>query len=131
MVGAEAGRRNESWRRRRGKESDISAKWGHPGAPAAPPIAPPTVSDDTLHLFDGLTLDLGRGSLLRGGVPVHLRPQSYGVLVYLVGHRGRLVSKDELLEAVWEGRAVTDGALGKCIEEVREALGVEGRQYLR
>ena len=90
-----------------------------------------TGPDDKIPLFDGLTLDLARGSLLRAGVPVHLRPLSYGVLRYLAERRGRLVTKDELLDAVWEGRAVTDGALGKCVEEVREALGATGPQYLR
>ena len=92
---------------------------------------PLTGHDDKIPLFDDLTLDLARGSLLRAGVPVHLRPLSYGVLRYLAERRGRLVTKDELLDAVWEGRAVTDGALGKCVEEVREALGATGPQYLR
>ena len=39
-----------------------------------------------------------------------------------------LISKDKLIEEVWQGRAVTDGSLGKCIEEVREALGPDARQ---
>ncbi|CAN5882247.1 hypothetical protein BH18ACI4_BH18ACI4_28260 [soil metagenome] len=89
------------------------------------------VSDDTIHLYNGFTLDLARGCLTHAGEPVHLRPQSYEVLRYLVEHRGRLISKDKIIEDVWQGRAVTDGSLGKCIEEVREALSVDARQFVR
>jgi len=89
------------------------------------------VSDDTIHLYNGFTLDLARGCLTHAGEPVHLRPQSYEVLRYLVEHRGCLISKDKIIEDVWQGRAVTDGSLGKCIEEVREALGVDARQFVR
>jgi DNA-binding winged helix-turn-helix (wHTH) protein len=74
---------------------------------------------------------LARGCLLRGGEPMHLRPQSYEVLEYLTEHRERLISKDRLIEDVWRVRAVTDGSHGKCIEEVREALGAGARQYVR
>lgn len=89
------------------------------------------MSHNQIHLFEGYTLDLGRGCLLRDGEEVHLRPQSYEVLKYLADNNGRLVSKDRLIEDVWQGRAVTDGSLGKCIEEVREALGENARQYVR
>ena len=89
------------------------------------------MSEEQITLAEGLTLDLARGCLLREGAPVHLRPQAYEVLKYLAGNRGRLVGKDRLIEEVWKGRAVTDGALGKCIEEVREALGERARDYVR
>lgn len=89
------------------------------------------MSDDRIHLFEDLTLDLTRGFLLRGDELVHLRPQTYEVLKYLVENRGRLISKDKLIEDVWQGRAVTDGSLGKCIEELREALGEKALEYIR
>ena len=84
-----------------------------------------------IELFNGFTLDLARGCLSRSGQAVHLRPRTYEVLKYLVEHQGRLISKDKLIEDVWEGRAVTDGSLGKCIEELREALGPESREFIR
>ena len=87
--------------------------------------------DDKVTLFNGFTLDRVRGCLLHSGQPAHLRPQSYRVLEYLVDNAGRLISKDALIEAVWSGRAVTDGAVGKCIEELRGVFGEEGRQYLQ
>jgi TolB-like protein/DNA-binding winged helix-turn-helix (wHTH) protein/Tfp pilus assembly protein PilF len=89
------------------------------------------MSDDRIHLFADFTLDLTRGFLLRGDELVHLRPQTYEVLKYLVENRGRLISKDKLIEDVWQGRAVTDGSLGKCIEELREALGENALEYIR
>ena len=89
------------------------------------------MSNDRIHLFREFSLDLARGCLTKAGEPIHLRPQTYEVLKYLVENQGRLISKDKLIEEVWHGRAVTDGSLGKCIEEVREALGSESRNYVR
>lgn len=82
-------------------------------------------------LFDGFTLDLARGCVRRSGQPVHLRPLSYDVLKYLAENRGHLISKNKLIEEVWRGRAVTDGSLAKCIEDLRDALGPEARNLIR
>lgn len=84
-----------------------------------------------IELFDGFALDLARCCLVRAGQPVHLRPQTYDVLKYLVENQGHLINKDKLIEEVWQGRAVTDSSLVKCIEEVREALGPGSPHYLR
>lgn len=82
-------------------------------------------------LFNGFILDLARGCVVRAGEPVHLRPQVYEVLRYLVENQGHLISKDKLIEEVWKGRAVTDSSLLKCIEELRDALGAEAKEYIR
>ena len=79
----------------------------------------------------GLSLDLARGCLMRDGRPVHLRPLSYGVLKHLVENQGRLIGKEELIDRIWEGRAVTDGSIGKCVEEIRVAIGPEGPALVR
>ena len=89
------------------------------------------MSDERIHLFEDFTLDIARGCLLRAGEPVHLRPQAYEVLKYLAENNGRLVSKDRLIETVWQGRAVTDDALVQCLMEVRHALGAKGKLYVR
>lgn len=86
---------------------------------------------DRVNLFNGFAIDLARGSVTHSGQPIHLRPLTFEVLKYLAQNRGHLISKDKLIEEVWQGRAVTDGSLGKCIEEIREALGPESRQYIR
>ncbi|HEV8553540.1 MAG TPA: winged helix-turn-helix domain-containing protein, partial [Casimicrobiaceae bacterium] len=89
------------------------------------------MSDEKIHLFGEFTLDLARGCLLRAGEPIHLRPQSYEVLKYLVGNKGRLVSKDRLIEEVWCGRVVTDDSLVQCLRDVRHALGGGSGQHIR
>src|SRR5512139_2638736 len=72
-------------------------------------------------------LDLQRGTLLRGERPIPLRPKTWAVLVYLAGRPGVLVSKDELLAAVWPDVAITDETVGKSISELRVALGDDHR----
>jgi TolB-like protein/DNA-binding winged helix-turn-helix (wHTH) protein/Tfp pilus assembly protein PilF len=57
------------------------------------------------------------------GKELPLRPKSFDVLHYLACNRGRVVSKDELMQAVWPDVFVTDNSLAQCISEVREALG--------
>ena len=89
------------------------------------------MTDQKLHLFGDYVLDLTRGTLLREGQPVHLRPQAYRALKYLAENSGRLISKDQLIDEVWEGRAVTDDSLVQCLRDVRQALGEEGNRYLR
>ena len=54
---------------------------------------------------------------------IALKPKAFAVLRYLVEHPGRLVSKNELLDAVWADVAVSEGVLKFCIREVRKALG--------
>ena len=73
--------------------------------------------------FDAFTLDLSRCVLLRGDAEVPLRPKPFDMLCYLAANPGRLLAKEELLEAVWPGATVSDDALVKCIGQVREALG--------
>ena len=82
--------------------------------------------------FDGFTLDLARGCLLGGDQQeIKLRPKSFMTLKYLVENNGRLVGKDELIEAVWPDTAVTDNSLVQCLKEVREALGDKAQQYIK
>jgi TolB-like protein/DNA-binding winged helix-turn-helix (wHTH) protein/Tfp pilus assembly protein PilF len=84
-----------------------------------------------IYSFDDFTLDLTSGSLRRGGRDVRLRPKAFALLKFLVENPGRLVSKDELIAAVWPGTFVTDDALLKRMKDLREALDDEGRQYIR
>src|SRR6185436_14469117 len=72
-------------------------------------------------------LDGLNATLRRAGTPVPLRPKSFDVLLYLVRHRGRLVSKDELLQAVWASVVVTENSLVQCIREARDAIGDAGQ----
>src|SRR3989475_7925473 len=84
-----------------------------------------------IHSFDEFTLDLTRGSLLRGQEEIKLRPKSFETLKYLVENNGRLISKDELIHAVWVDTAVTDDSLVKCLKDIRHALGDESQQIIK
>src|SRR6267143_4130256 len=83
------------------------------------------------HSFDVFTLDLTRGCLRRGSQEIKLRPKAFDVLSYLVKNHGRLVSKDELIKAVWPDAFVTDDSLVQCLMEVRRALGDEAQQIIK
>jgi TolB-like protein/Tfp pilus assembly protein PilF len=76
--------------------------------------------------FDDQLVDTERRELWRGGALVALEPQVFDLLVYLVQNRERLVSKDDLLEAVWGGRIVSESALTSRITAVRKAIGDDG-----
>ncbi|MFC7738670.1 winged helix-turn-helix domain-containing tetratricopeptide repeat protein [Roseomonas sp. GCM10028921] len=83
-------------------------------------------------LFAGFRLDLARGCLHGpDGGALLLRPKSFDVLRHLLEHPGRLVSREELMEAVWPEVVVTDDSITHCITEVRRALGDEGQRILR
>ena len=81
--------------------------------------------------FADFTLDLDEGSLRRGGNEVTLRPKSFAVLAYLVERHGRLVTKAELLDAIWPDAAVTDNSLAQCLLEIRRALQDDSQQIIR
>jgi DNA-binding winged helix-turn-helix (wHTH) protein len=73
--------------------------------------------------FAEFRFDLSREALWRGEEAVALTPKASAVLRCLVAERGRLVLKDELLDAVWPDTAVSDASLKVCIREIRRALG--------
>jgi DNA-binding winged helix-turn-helix (wHTH) protein/tetratricopeptide (TPR) repeat protein len=81
--------------------------------------------------FAGFTLDLGSGRLLRGTDDVQLRAKSFALLAYMVSHAGRIVSKDDLMLALWPDVIVTEDSLTRCVHEVRRALGPDGPRLMR
>jgi DNA-binding winged helix-turn-helix (wHTH) protein/pimeloyl-ACP methyl ester carboxylesterase len=89
-----------------------------------------TISPRTLW-FDRFILDLQRCALLRGHEEIRLRPKSLDVLRYLAEHAGRLVSKEELIQAIWPTVSVTDDSLVQCIREVRRALSDTPHRIIR
>lgn len=80
-----------------------------------------------IYSFDPFELDVARVELRKDGRPVALEPQVFGLLAFLVEHRDRLVSRDEIFENVWDGRVVTDSALTSRIKSARKALGDDGK----
>jgi DNA-binding winged helix-turn-helix (wHTH) protein len=76
---------------------------------------------------DGLVLDAALFELRRDGRTVPMEPQTFDVLTYLVSHRDRVVPKEELMDAVWGGRFVTEAAVTSRIKQARRAMGDDGR----
>ena len=80
-----------------------------------------------LYVFGDYELDTGTLELRRDGVPVKVEPQVFDVLVLLVRNRDRVVTKEELLDAVWGDRFVSDSALTSRMKAARKAVGDDGR----
>jgi DNA-binding winged helix-turn-helix (wHTH) protein len=78
------------------------------------------------YCFGAYVLDTLCYELQRAGASQALRPKAFAVLTYLLAHRHRVVTKQELLEQVWPGQFVEETTLASCIMEVRKALGDSG-----
>lgn len=77
--------------------------------------------------FDDITLDAGERRVVRQGAQVALSPKAHDLFVYLVRHAGRLVTKRELLDAIWPETHVEEGILTVHISSIRKALGDDSR----
>jgi TolB-like protein/DNA-binding winged helix-turn-helix (wHTH) protein len=83
-------------------------------------------------VINGVSADFGKQTLRdKSGNSFALRPQAFAVLQHLTENANRLVTKDELMRAVWRGVAVTDDSLVQCIHEIRRALGDSGQVVLK
>jgi TolB-like protein len=86
-----------------------------------------------IYAFGQFELDLATVELRAGGKVVSLEPQVFALLALLVENSERLVSKDEIIEKVWDGRVVTDAAVASRVKTARQALGDDGKsqQFIR
>ena len=80
------------------------------------------------YLFGPFRLDLHSGELLRNKTVVPLEPKVFALLSFLVANHGRLVSRQELLDAVWPEAHVTDASLSRAVAALREALNDDPRE---
>src|ERR1700688_2401350 len=76
-----------------------------------------------LYRFGEFVLDPSRRTLSRADSPVSLTPKAFDVLLFLAGNPNRLVTKEELLQAVWGDTFVEEGSLTQYISHLRKALG--------
>lgn len=81
--------------------------------------------------FGDFLLDLDTATLQRDSQPIHLRPQTYEVLLYLLNHDNQLVSKNDMIQSVWRGAAVGDDSVTQCIKEIRKALDDRAQSFIR
>jgi len=78
--------------------------------------------------FDNHILDTDRRELRRGADLVAMQPQVFDLLVHLLKHRDRVVSRDDLIALVWGGRIVSDSTLDSRINAARNAVGDNGKE---
>src|SRR4051794_15538274 len=76
--------------------------------------------------FADFEVDLSQHELRRSGESVHIEPQVFDVIVHLVRNHDRVVSKDELIDTVWNGRAISEAAFSSRINGARRVLGDNG-----
>ena len=81
--------------------------------------------------FDDYALDTRRCELRRTGTLIKLRPKVFDVLLYLIAHRDRVISRQELLEHLWPQQFVGEATLNSCIMEARQAVGDTGQTQRR
>src|SRR5262252_462051 len=80
------------------------------------------------YLFEDYAFDTDRRELQRGADVVSIAPQVFDLLDYLIRNRQRVVSKDDLINAVWNGRSVSDAALTTRLNVARSAIGDSGEE---
>jgi TolB-like protein/DNA-binding winged helix-turn-helix (wHTH) protein len=80
--------------------------------------------------FAEFEIDLSQQELRRLGEAVHIEPQVFDLIVHLVRNHDRIVSKDELIETIWNGRIISEAALSSRINGARRALGDNGNDQV-
>jgi predicted ATPase/DNA-binding winged helix-turn-helix (wHTH) protein len=90
-----------------------------------------TEKDPVRYRFAGFVLDLERGALLKANREIKLRPKVFEALRFLVVNRGRLVPKEELIQALWPEAFVTDDSLVQCMVELRRGLNDRAQEILK
>jgi len=80
------------------------------------------IANENRIAFDRFSLDLVNECLWRGREPLKIRPKAFALLHYLLQRPGQMVTKDELLNAVWPQTFVGDAVLKVTVQQVREAL---------
>lgn len=77
-------------------------------------------------LFANCAIDSEKGEVLRGGQPVPVANRVQALLYLLAENPGRVVTKDEIVERVWDGQAISDAAISTAVKEARQAVGDDG-----
>ena len=85
------------------------------------------------YVFDAFVINAAARELVVSGTPVRIEPKVLDLLIHLIELRDRVVSKDELVEAVWQGRFISDAAISSAVSAARRALGDDGHEqrYIR
>src|SRR5215510_11568639 len=79
-----------------------------------------------IYVFEEFSLDIERRELRRDAKLVQVEPQVFDLLAYLISNRQRVVSKDDLVAAIWGGRIISESAISSKVTAVRQAVGDSG-----
>src|ERR1700677_1138308 len=79
-----------------------------------------------IHAFDGYRLDTDKRELRFGDRLAPVEPQVFALLRLLIENRERVVSKDEIIERIWDGRIVSESAVSSRVKSARQAIGDSG-----
>lgn len=85
------------------------------------------------YVFDSFVIDASARELVAASVPVRVEPKVFDLLIHLIEGRDRVVSKEALVEAIWQGRFISDAAISSTVSAARRALGDDGQaqRYIR
>lgn len=83
--------------------------------------------------FADVEIELAKGEIRRAGQPVRAAPRVASLLHLLASNADRVVSKEEIIEKIWDGRAISDSAVSTSVKEARQAIGDSGdrQEYIR
>lgn len=83
--------------------------------------------------FDNYELDTEKFELRRDGEILHVEPQVFDFLQYLIEHTEKVVTREEIIENVWSGRIVSDTTISSCVKSARKILGDDGehQKYIK
>src|ERR1700759_111772 len=81
-------------------------------------------------VFDDFVFDDVRYQLTRGGTVVKADTQVLELLSYLLKNPGRVVTKEELIDEIWQGRVLGDNVISVCVAKLRKALGGAGNRCI-
>ncbi|MEM0989107.1 MAG: winged helix-turn-helix domain-containing protein [Pseudomonadota bacterium] len=76
-----------------------------------------------IHRIGDIEIDTHKMAVRKSGVPIRLTARPYALLEYLMANRERIVTKEEIFDAVWDGRVVTDAAISTAVRDIRKAMG--------
>src|SRR6476620_6917374 len=82
-----------------------------------------TLPNSSAFLFDDVRIEPTTFRAFKAGRVISLEPKALKLLLFLIENRGRLIEKDEILDAVWSGTHVTENALTREIGKLRKSLG--------
>lgn len=79
-----------------------------------------------IYQFDRFELDVERFELRLNGEALHVEPQTFDFLLFLIENNDRVVTREEIVDKVWQGRIISDTTISSCVKAARKTLGDDG-----